>query len=79
MGIPVLQALVCWGRNMEPASRQNFQLAGAGGTLIGATGACIVVGALVGWLAGSVGIGILVGAVIGIPAGIFTVYRRYRI
>lgn len=64
---------------MEPASRPNLQFAGAGGTLLGTTAACIVVGALVGWLAGSVGIGILIGAVIGIPAGIFTVYRRYRI
>ena len=64
---------------MEPASRPNFQLAGAGGTLLGTTAACIVLGALVGWAAGSTGIGILVGAVIGIPAGIFTVYRRYNI
>jgi F0F1-type ATP synthase assembly protein I len=64
---------------MEPASRPNFQLAGAGGTLLGTTAACIVLGALVGWAAGSTGIGILIGAVIGIPAGIFTVYRRYNI
>jgi F0F1-type ATP synthase assembly protein I len=73
----VSQALVCLRRNMEPA-RPNFQLAGAGGTLLGTTAALIVIGALVGWAAGSVAIGILVGAVIGIPAGIFAVYRRYR-
>jgi F0F1-type ATP synthase assembly protein I len=64
---------------MEPVSRPNFQLAGAGGTLLGTTAACIVLGGLVGWAVGSSGIGILVGAVIGIPAGIFTVYRRYNI
>jgi F0F1-type ATP synthase assembly protein I len=62
---------------MEPA-RPNFQLAGAGGTLLGTTVAFIAVGALVGWAAGSVGIGILVGAFLGIPAGILAVYRRYR-
>lgn len=64
---------------MEPASRPNFQLAGAGGTLLGTTAACIVAGALIGWAAGSTGLGILAGAVVGIPAGIFTVYRRYNI
>ena len=71
------QALVCLRRKMEPA-RPNFQLAGAGGTLLGTTMAFIAIGALVGWAAGSVGIGILVGAFIGIPAGILAVYRRYR-
>ena len=71
------QALICLRRNMEPA-RPNFQLAGAGGTLLGTTAALILVGALIGWAAGSVGIGILVGAFVGIPAGIFVVYRRYR-
>jgi F0F1-type ATP synthase assembly protein I len=64
---------------MEPASRPNFQLAGAGGTLLGTTAACIVLGGLIGWAAGATAIGILVGCVIGIPAGIFTVYRRYQI
>jgi F0F1-type ATP synthase assembly protein I len=64
---------------MEPASRPNFQLAGAGGTLLGTTAACIVLGGLVGWAVGSAAIGILVGAVIGIPAGIFAVYRRYNV
>jgi hypothetical protein len=63
---------------MEPASRPNFQLAGAGGTLLGTTAALIAIGALVGWALGSVGIGILVGAFLGIPAGIVAVYRRYR-
>jgi hypothetical protein len=55
-----------------------LELAGAGGTLIGFTAACIALGALVGWAAGSVGIGILAGAFVGIPVGIVAVYRRYR-
>jgi len=62
---------------VEPA-RPNFQLAGAGGTLIGFTAACAVVGMVVGWAAGSLGIGLLIGLVIGIPVGIAAVYRRYR-
>ena len=61
---------------MEPA-RPNFELAGAGGTLIGFTAACAVVGLLVGWALGSVGIGLLIGFVIGIPVGVVAVYRRY--
>ena len=64
-------------RSLEPA-RQNFQLAGAGGTLIGFTAACAVLGLLVGWAVGSLGIGLLIGLVIGIPVGIVAVYRRYR-
>jgi hypothetical protein len=64
-------------RSVEPA-RPNFQLAGAGGTLIGFTAACAVLGMLVGWAAGSLGIGLLIGLVIGIPVGIVAVYRRYR-
>lgn len=76
--IPVSQALVCCGCKMEPTSRPNFQLAGAGGTLLGTTAALIAIGALVGWAFGSVGIGILAGAFLGIPAGILAVYRRYR-
>jgi hypothetical protein len=62
---------------VEPA-RPNFQLAGAGGTLIGFTAACAILGLLVGWAAGSPAIGLLVGFVIGIPVGIIAVYRRYR-
>ncbi|HET8652691.1 MAG TPA: hypothetical protein VFM13_08985 [Gaiellaceae bacterium] len=63
---------------MEPASRQSFDPAGAGAVLVGTTAAGIGAGALVGWAAGSWTIGALVGAVLGIPAGIFAVYRRYR-
>jgi hypothetical protein len=45
---------------------------------MGTTAASVGVGALVGWAAGSAALGALGGAVVGIPAGIFTVYRRYR-
>jgi hypothetical protein len=63
---------------MEPAPRQTFEPAGAGGILIGVTAAAIVIGALIGWAAGSLGLGALGGAVVGIPAGVYSVYRRYR-
>ena len=63
---------------MERPPRQTFEPAGAGGILIGVTAAAVAIGALVGWAFGSVGIGCLVGAVVGIPAGIYSVYRRYR-
>ena len=62
---------------MDPG-RTNFALAGAGGTLIGFTAACAVLGALVGWALGSVGIGLMIGVVVGIPVGILAVYRKYR-
>lgn len=58
--------------------RPSLSLAGAGGTLVGATAACIVAGALIGWAAGNAGWGVLAGAVVGVPFGIFSVYRRYR-
>jgi hypothetical protein len=63
---------------MERPPRPTFEPAGAGGILIGVTAAAVAIGALVGWALGSVGIGCLVGAVVGIPAGIYSVYRRYR-
>ena len=63
---------------MEPTSRPNFQLAGAGGVLFGFTAACIVLGALIGWAAGSVAYGIVFGAVIGIPVGVAATILRYR-
>jgi hypothetical protein len=64
-------------RAVEPTPRPSFQLAGAGGTLIGFTAACAVIGLLVGWLAGSAGIGLLIGSFVGIPVAIAVVYRRY--
>jgi hypothetical protein len=63
---------------MDPASRPTFEPAGAGGILIGVTAAAIALGALIGWAAGSVGLGCLGGAIVGIPAGVYSVYRRYR-
>lgn len=62
---------------VEPA-RPSFQLAGAGGTLVGVTAACALVGALAGWALGGWALGLMAGIVVGIPAGIFAVYRRYR-
>ena len=61
----------------EPA-RPSLQLAGAGGTLLGMTAACAVIGAVAGWALGSWPVGLMVGVVVGIPVGIFAVYRRYR-
>jgi hypothetical protein len=63
---------------MEPSQRSSFEPAGAGALLGGVTAASVGIGALVGWAAGSVGLGILGGAFVGIPAGVFTVYKRYR-
>jgi hypothetical protein len=63
---------------LEPTSRPNFQLAGAGGVLFGFTAACIILGALIGWAAGSVAYGIVFGAVIGIPVGVAATIVRYR-
>jgi hypothetical protein len=63
---------------MEPTSRPNFQLAGAGGVLFGVTAACIVLGALIGWAAGSLAYGLVFGAVVGIPAGVAATILRYR-
>src|SRR3954451_819427 len=69
---------VCCPRSMEPTSRPNFQLAGAGGVLFGFTAACIVLGALIGWAAGSLAYGLVFGAVIGSPAGVAATILRYR-
>jgi len=63
---------------MEPTSRPNFKLAGAGGVLFGFTAACVVLGALIGWAAGSLAYGIVFGAVIGIPVGVGATIWRYH-
>jgi hypothetical protein len=62
---------------MEPSPRPTFSLAGAGGTLIGATAAVMVLATLVGWALGSWTWGLLAGVILGIPAGIATVIRQY--
>jgi hypothetical protein len=63
---------------MEPTSRPNFQLAGAGGVLFGSTAACILLGAVIGWAAGRIGYGIAFGAVVGIPVGVAATIVKYR-
>ena len=62
---------------MRP-QQPTFSLAGAGSVLIGFTGACILVGALIGWAAGSVGLGIALGALVGIPVGVGATVIKYR-
>jgi hypothetical protein len=52
-------------------------LATASGLLLGTTGACMALGALIGWAAGSWAIGLLGGAIVGIPASVAVVYRVY--
>jgi hypothetical protein len=58
--------------------RPTFSLAGAGSVLIGFTGACMVLGALVGWALGDWAVGLAVGVVVGIPVGVGMVVVRYR-
>lgn len=62
---------------MADAASSPHTLATASGLLLGTTGACMAVGALVGLLAGSWGLGLLAGAIVGIPAAILVVYRAY--
>jgi F0F1-type ATP synthase assembly protein I len=63
---------------MEPVAPRSFPPIEAGALLAVVTGLGLGAGALVGWAAGSFGPGLIVGAVVGLPAGVFTVYRRYR-
>ena len=63
---------------MGASRQQRFDPAGAGAVLLGAAGACIGLGALVGYASGSTGIGVGAGAACGVPAGIAAVYYRYR-
>jgi hypothetical protein len=63
---------------MEPTSRPNFQLAGAGGVLFGFTAACVILGMLIGWAAGSVAYGLVFGAVVGIPVGVGATIWKYH-
>jgi hypothetical protein len=63
---------------MTPDAASSPQsLATASGLLLGALGAAMAVGALVGWALGSWGIGLLIGAVAGIPLGVLVVYQVY--
>jgi hypothetical protein len=63
---------------MQAASRPPFQPVEAGAILAGTLGMCAAGGAGVGWAFGSTGLGVLGGVVVGIPAGVFTVYRRFK-
>ncbi|MDE3024098.1 MAG: hypothetical protein KGI93_00865 [Acidobacteriota bacterium] len=63
---------------MQASSRSSFQPVEAGAILAAATGTCAGAGALVGYGFGSTGLGVLGGVVVGIPAGVFTVYRRFK-
>ena len=63
---------------MPASERPSFQPVEAGAVLASSIGAFGGVGALIGWAAGSTGYGALAGVVIGMPAGVFTVYRRFR-
>jgi F0F1-type ATP synthase assembly protein I len=63
---------------MEPVASRSFPPIEAGALLAVVTGLGVGAGALAGWGAGSFGPGLIVGAVVGLPAGVYTVYRRYR-
>lgn len=59
------------------AAPSPHSLATASGLLLGALGAAMLVGALVGWIFGAAAIGLLIGAVVGIPLGVLVVYQVY--
>ena len=59
------------------AATSPHSLATASGLLLGALGAAMLVGALVGWIFGAAAIGLLIGAVVGIPLGVLAVYQVY--
>ena len=59
------------------AASSPHSLATASGLLLGALGAAMGVGALLGWALGDWGIGLLLGAVAGIPLGVLVVYVVY--
>jgi F0F1-type ATP synthase assembly protein I len=75
---PVLQARLVSSPRVQASERPSFAPAEAGMVLIAAVAICATAGALVGWAVGSVGIGVLVGVVVGLPAGVASVYRRFR-
>jgi F0F1-type ATP synthase assembly protein I len=62
---------------MTKTAPTSHSLATASGLLLGTTGACMILGALIGWLAGSWALGLLGGAIVGIPAAIAVVYKAY--
>jgi hypothetical protein len=63
---------------MTPAAASSpHSLATAGGLLLGALGAAMGIGVLIGWALGGWDIGLLVGAVVGLPLGVAVVYVVY--
>jgi F0F1-type ATP synthase assembly protein I len=63
---------------MAPAPPRSFPPVEAGALLAAVTFVGVGAGTLVGWAAGSLKIGLFVGAVLGLPAGVASVYARYR-
>jgi len=59
------------------AASSPHSLATASGLLLGALGASMAAGALLGWVLSAWGIGLLIGAVAGIPLGVLSVYLVY--
>jgi hypothetical protein len=59
------------------AASSPHSLATASGLLLGALGAAMALGALVGWAVGFAGLGLLAGALLGIPLGVVAVYQVY--
>jgi hypothetical protein len=59
------------------AASSPHSFATASGLLLGALGAAMAAGALVGWIFGEWGIGLLIGAAAGIPLGVAAVYVVY--
>ena len=59
------------------AASSPHSLATASGLLLGALGAAMGAGALLGWIFGGWDIGLLIGAVAGIPLGVLAVYSVY--
>lgn len=59
------------------AASSPHSFASASGLLLGALGAAMALGALIGWALGWWGIGLLVGAIAGIPLGVLVVYQVY--
>jgi F0F1-type ATP synthase assembly protein I len=71
------EVVCCAAQMTQPAASSPHSLATASGLLLGALGAAMLVGALIGWALGSWGVGLLVGAIAGIPLGVLIVYKVY--
>jgi F0F1-type ATP synthase assembly protein I len=63
---------------MEPSAPRSFPPIEAGAFLAAVTLLAVGMGTVLGWVFGSLKIGLIIGAVVGLPAGVTTVYFRYR-